>query len=79
MKALKKIGCKKLKDLPDIILGTSKKDIEKVKLGDPVYYINEEGQGILGVCNGVRAYFLCVEGGLTARKIEECEFCWSVN
>jgi len=66
-------------DLPEIILGTPKKDISEVKLGDPVYYINENNIGILGVCNGKRAYFLQEDGGITARKIEECKYCWSIN
>lgn len=79
MKALKKLNCKDLTDLPEKILGKNKKDISKVKLGEPVYYINEEGTGILGVCNGARAYFLQQEGGLTARNIEDCLYCWSID
>ena len=78
-KALRKLGCKRLEDLPDIILGEEKADISEAKTGDPVYYINEDGIGVLGVCNGKRAYFLQLDGGLTARDIEDCEFCWSVN
>jgi hypothetical protein len=80
MKALKKLGCKNLKDLPSIILGNPIKPIKEVKLGEPVYHINKHNGGdTLGICNGVRAYFLCDKGGITARKIEECEFCWSIN
>jgi len=79
MKALLKLGCKKLEDLPSIILNTERKDISQVKLGDAVYYINEDNIGILGVCNGVRAYFLQQGGGLTTRPISACEYCWSVN
>lgn len=79
MKTLKKLGCNTLEDLPGIILNTEKQDISKVKVGDPVYYINEDGEGILGVCNGKRAYFLSYGGGITARNIEDCKFCWSVE
>lgn len=79
MKALRKLGCKDLVDLPSIILNTAKKEIKKVKHGEPVYFINEDGTGILGVCNGVRAYFLQQGGGLTARPIKDCIYCWSIN
>jgi len=79
MKTLKKLNCNKLEDLPELILGTSKKDISEVKLGEPVYYINEQNEGILGVCNGVRSYFLQVGGGLTARNTEDCLYCWSID
>jgi len=79
MDALKKLNCKKLKDLPGIILNTEKKEGSAAKLGEPVYYVNEDGTGILGVCNGKRAYFLQHGKGLTARKIEECEYSWSID
>lgn len=79
VKALRKLGCNNLKDLPDTILKTEKKDISKVKLGEPVYYINEDGDGILGICNGKRAYFLQYGGGLTARNVEDCKYCWSID
>lgn len=79
MKALKKLGCKDLIDLPSIILNTPKKEIETVKLGEPVYYTNEDGIAILGICNGVRAYFLQQGGGLTTRPIKDCTYCWSIN
>lgn len=79
MKALRKLGCKEILDLPSIILDTPRKDISEVKRGEPVYYVNEKGQGILGVCNGMRAYFLQQGGGLTARKVEECLYCWSID
>ena len=79
MVRLKVLGCNSVKDLPDIILGTNKKPISEAKLGDPVYYINEKGEGILGVCNGARAYFLQDKEGLTARLMKDCEFCWSIN
>jgi len=79
MKALRKLGCKDLKNLPDIILDTPKKPISEVKLGEPVYYINEEGEGILGVCNGAQAYFLKRNDGLVTRKIENCLYCWSID
>lgn len=79
VKTLKKLGCTKLDDLPGVILGTVKKDILEVKHGDAVYYINEDGHGILGICNGVRAYFLQYGGGLTARNVQDCLYCWSVK
>lgn len=79
MKALKKLGCKDLADLPGIILDKPKKDISKVKHGEPVYYINEDGAGILGVCNGVRAYFLQQNGGLTTRPVKDCIYSWSIK
>ena len=60
-------------------VGIKEKEISEAKLGDLVYYINEEGHGIMGVCNGVRAYFLCWDGGITARNINDCECCWSLN
>jgi len=79
MKALIKLGCKSIVDLPSIILNTPKKDISQVKLGYPVYYINEDNIGILGVCNGVRTYFLQKGGGLTARNTQDCKYCWSID
>lgn len=79
MKALRKLNCKELVDLPSVILDTPKKDISEVKHGEPVYYVNEDGIGILGICNGVRAYFLQKGGGLTARPVKKCLYCWSVN
>lgn len=79
IKALKKLGCDKLEDLPTAILGTEKKPIKEVKLGEPVYYINEEGIGVMGICNGARAYFLQKGGGLSARNVEDCTYCWSID
>jgi hypothetical protein len=79
MRTLKKLKCEKLEDLPSVILNTKRKDISEVKLGEPVYYVNEDGVGILGVCNGVRAYFLQVEEGLTARPIKDCLYSWSID
>jgi len=79
MKALKNLGCKTLVELPEIILGTPKKPISEVKLGEPVYYINEEGEGILGICNGAQAYFIAKGDGLVTRKIEDCLYCWSID
>lgn len=79
MKALQKLGCKELKDLPEIILDTPKKPISEVKVGEPVYYVNEEGEGILGICNGAQAYFLAKGEGLVTRKIENCLYCWSID
>ena len=49
IRTLKKLGCNKLEDLPSIILDTEKLSMSEVKLGYPVYYINEDGIGILGV------------------------------
>jgi hypothetical protein len=79
VKALKKLGCNKIEDLPSIILGTDKKPISKVKHGEPVYYINEDGIGLLGICNGVRAYFLQEGIGLTTRPVEDCLYSWSIS
>lgn len=81
IKALKRLGCKKgIIDLPSIILNKPKKPISEVKLGDPVYMVREDtGEGLLGVCNGSRAYFVKRPKGITARNIEDCEFCWSID
>jgi len=79
MKALKNLKCETLEDLFGIILNKPKKDISKVKLGEPVYYINESGEGIIGICNGVRAYFIQIGGGLTTRPITDCLYCWSIK
>jgi hypothetical protein len=79
LKILKDLGGETMEDVPSIFLGTKKKSISEVKLGEPVYYINEAGVGILGICNGQRAYFLQRGGGLTARNIEDCKYCWSIN
>ena len=76
---LKKLGATDLTDILTVLLNTPKKDISEVKLGEPVYYINEDGEGILGICNGVRAYFLQKNGGLTTRNIEDCLYCWSID
>jgi len=77
---IKRLGCKEFHEVPGKILGDGKKkDISKVKLGEPVYYINENGAGILGVCNGARCYFLQNGGGITARKTEDCSYCWSID
>lgn len=80
MKALKNLGCKELKDLPDVVLGTNIKPIEEAVLGDPVYHIRKDtGEGLLGICNGARAYFVKRPKGITALKLEDCEFCWSLS
>lgn len=79
MKALKELGCETLVDLPEVILGGPQKPISEVKLGEPVYYINEEGEGILGICNGAQAYFLKKDNGLVTRRIEDCLYCWSID
>ena len=69
----------KLYEAPELFVGLKKKDISDVIHGDIVYYINEKEQGIFGICNGCRAYFLSEEGGLTARDIKDCLYCWSVD
>lgn len=77
--AMKKLGCKKVEDLPSIILATPKKDISNVKLGEPVYYVNEKGEGLLGICNGAQAYFVQFGEGLVTRPIEDCIYSWSID
>lgn len=83
LKWLKHLGIDSLDDLhkaPELFAGLERKDISEVSHGDIVYYIDSEtNAGLMGVCNGVRAYFLCVDGGLTARNVEECKYCWSVK
>lgn len=78
LRKLRKNGINSLEELPTAILGTPKQDISKVKLGNPVYYINDKGEGVLGVCNGARAYFLHHNGGLAAVPIKNCKYCWSL-
>ena len=83
LKWLKNLGIDNFDDLykaPELVLGVKRKDISEVKHGDIVYYIEPEtNAGLMGICNGVRAYFLCWDGGLTARNIEDCTYCWSVD
>lgn len=80
MKALRsEFKVKKLKDLPELILKTPRLPISEVKLGYPVYYVNEEGEGVLGICNGAQAYFLRKGDGLVTKRVEECLYCWSIN
>jgi hypothetical protein len=79
LKTIKDLGCKDLSEVPSVVLNKPKKDISEVKLGDIVYYINEEDRGILGVCNGCRSYFLQKGGGLTARNTKDCKYCWSTD
>lgn len=80
---LKALGIDSFDDLhkaPELFAGLKKKDISEVKHGDIVYYVDSEHKsGLLGICNGVRAYFLSTKNGLTARNIEECKYCWSVE
>lgn len=76
---LEKMKCKSLEDAPSAFLNVKRKPISEVQLGDIVYFINEKNEGIFGVCNGSRAYFLQVGGGLTPRKIEDCLYCWSID
>lgn len=78
IRTLRKNGIKSVEDLPTAILGVEKKPISEVKLGEPVYAVNEEGQGVLGVCNGMRAYFLHSKVGLMAVPIETCLYAWEV-
>ena len=79
MKTLKELNSIDLSTAPTEVLGIPRKPISEVKYGDIVYKINERGQGILGICNGVRAYFLQETGGITARNIEDCLYCWTVE
>ena len=79
LKTIKKLGCKDVSEVLEAALNIPRQDISQVKLGDIVHYVNEQGRGILGVCNGVRAYFLQEDGGITARRIEECDYCWSIS
>ena len=79
IRVLRKNGIKSIEDLPTAILGTEKKPISEVKLGEPVYLVNEEGLGVLGICNGMRAYFLHPEEKLVALPIDCCLYCWSVK
>lgn len=79
---LNNLGIDSLDELhkaPELFLGLKRKDISEVQHGDAVYYINERGNGILGICNGCRAYFLCEAGGLTARDVNDCIYCWSID
>jgi hypothetical protein len=79
MIVLKNLGCESVLDLPSIILSTPKKDISEVKLGEPVYYIDNKGRGLLGICNGAQAYFVTEGGTLTTRPINACDYCWSID
>lgn len=77
-KTISKLGKGRVDNLPTAFLGTPKKDISEVKTGDMVSVV-ENGNTIIGVCNGVRAYFLQIGGGLTARNIKDCSYCWSIK
>ncbi len=77
IKAVKALGGKEIVDLPTQVLGVSKRDISTVKHGDIVYIIDDNGDSVLGVCNGVRAYFLAKPKGLIATPIKNCLYCWS--
>jgi hypothetical protein len=79
IKWMNKVGAGALDEVPEKYLGLQKKNISEVKHGDIVYYMNENGQGIMGICNGCRAYFLQYGGGVTARPVEDCTYCWSVE
>lgn len=79
MKIIKRLGCNTLLDLPKLVLGTNKKPISQVKLGELVYYIEETGEGIFGICNGAQSYFLNKEVGLVTRKTEDCIYSWSID
>jgi hypothetical protein len=73
------VGAGSLDEVPEKFAGLKRKDISEVKHGDIVYYLNENGYGIMGICNGCRAYFLQYGGGLTARNVKDCLYCWSVK
>lgn len=83
LKWLKNLGVNSLDDLheaPELFLGIKKKDISEVQHGDMVYYVDPGTEaGLMGICNGVRAYFLCWDGGLTARDVKDCKYCWSID
>ncbi len=75
--AVTALGGEEVLDLPTIVFGVERRDISDVKHGDIVYAITIDGEGTLGVCNGVRAYFLAKGKGLTAILVKDCLYCWS--
>lgn len=79
LKALKEKGINSLEEIPTKILGTERKSISEAETGNVVYTLNDKGQGVLGICNGVRAYFIQPEIGIIAVPIEECLYAWDVN
>ena len=79
LKVLRKNNIKSVEELPSAILGTEKKPISEVKLGEPVHYVNEIGHDVLGICNGKRAYFIQPEIGLITLPIEDCSGAWSIR
>lgn len=79
LRVLKKHNINSIEELPTKILGTEKKPISEVKTGDVVYALNDNNDGVLGICNGVRAYFIQPEIGIIAVPIEKCIYAWDVN
>lgn len=79
LQILKSNGINSIEDLPTAILGTPKKPINEVKLGEPVFFYNKDGEGALGICNGTRAYFIREDKGLRTCSIEQCKYCWSIE
>jgi len=79
IKWLKKMGCEDLSEAPTKFLNVERRDISTVKHGDFVYFKNEDGSGSIGVCNGVRAYFIHRDKGLVATPVINCIYCWSLN
>jgi hypothetical protein len=79
LKTIKNLGAKDLNTFPTVVLNTKRKSISEAKLADIVYYINEENEGILGICNGAQSYFLAKGEGLVTRKTKDCLYCWSVD
>lgn len=79
IKLIEKIGCKSISDLPNILLKTKKKLGKEAKYSDVVYWEpNTESEGMLGICNGARAYFFSLSGKLIAIPIEECLYSWEL-
>lgn len=76
-KTLRKLGVRQVIDLPPIMINGERKPISEVKHGDVVYYREKDG-GMLGICNGVRAYFMN-HNGLLAVPVNKCKYCWSFN
>ena len=79
LRVLRKNNIKSIQELPTVILGVEKKPISEVKLGEPVYLINANGQGVLGICNGMRAYFIQPDVGLIALPIDKCLYAWEID
>lgn len=78
LKTLKKLGATGIHNVLTVLLDTPRLETGTPHLGAPVYYINETGQGILGICNGVRSYFVA-EDGLTTRSTKDCKYHWRIK